>query len=313
MNQNHSTPSGRAPLTIGIDVGGTQVRVGVVDGLRVLEGLRRTPTHAFSNGNQFLDWLSNTINQLCDYNQCRSRVASIGIGLPGILDEKKGMLLRSINVSYLEGVALRAELSRKAGLPVKLMTDAEAATWGVYTQLSPKPKRFVHLRFGTGVACSCVMDGKIVPLVRIGCEHLRLLVVDHTASARPCTCGLHGCLETIASGKVLLRMIEDHGLSPSISVLQVAYMRGDAWCRSLGQEVAMSIICALCSISRELQPELISIGGGVPTHWPAMIDTVLQNVEKAFVEKKLAMPRIINMPDGDESGVLGAAILALPI
>jgi len=313
VRQNDSTASDRPPLAIGIDVGGTQIRVGVVDGLRVLAGMRRTPTASFSTANQLLDWLRCAINQLCDLHVCRSCVTSIGIGLPGVLDEQKGMLRRSINVSFLEGVALRDQLSNMTKYPVTLMTDADAATWGAYSQLSlPKPKRFVHLRLGTGIACGLVADGKIAPLPRIGGEHLRMLVVDKTASAIPCICGLSGCLETIASGKALLRIMEDRGLSPSVSAIQKGYERGDAWCREYGTQVASSIISALCSISRELRPEIISLGGGVGTHWPALIDTVLRDAEYAFDKLNLSiMPRIIKTPDDVECGVQGAAAFSL--
>ncbi len=311
MNQRHSTEAAQRPLAIGIDVGGTHIRVSIVENLCVLDGLRQSPTSAFSSASQFFDWLSDSINQLCDLHKCRSRVTSIGMGLPGVLDEPKERLLRSINVPYLEGVALSDDLSRKTNLPVTLMTDAEAATWGAYANLSPKPDRFVHLRFGTGIACGCIRDSKIKPLIRIGQEHLRMLVVDETASAKPCACGLRGCLETIASGKALLHVIQAHGLTLNVAALQEGYVRGDAWCQKLCAEVASSIICAISSVCRELQPDEISIGGGVAKHWPAMIDVVLRDAEKTFTDNKLPMPRIMKTPADDESGVIGAAYLSL--
>ncbi len=299
-------------LAVGIDVGGTQIRVGVIKGMRVLDGLCRTPTSTFTTATQLFDWLDHSIDQLCNEHGGRSRMAGIGMGLPGKLDESRGSLLRSINVSYLEGVALRAELSQKTKLPVTLMTDADAATWGEICQLSPRPDRLVHLRLGTGVACGCVIEGKVVPLERIGYEHLRLLVVDQTESAIPCACGLRGCLETIASGKALLSMAKAHGLAPSVAAWQEGIVQGDSRLRKIGDEIVSAIVRALFSINRAFQPDVITLGGGVVTHWPMLIDAVRHEAEKTFDEKNLTLPRIMQMPGSEESGVLGAACLIMP-
>ena len=192
--------------TIGIDVGGTTTRIAAVDSAGRPLASHRTSTPA--DPGEFFNLLSRAALRLSKEaaSQRGEHVERVGLAVPGLLDRDRSAVRRSVALPWLEGRAVAAEFTGVSGLPCVLLTDAEAATWGEYAAKSPAPTRFVHLRVGTGIACGAVLDGELQRLDLDRTTHLELLVVDDGPEARPCACGLRGCLETIASGRALAEL-----------------------------------------------------------------------------------------------------------
>ncbi|RJP32478.1 MAG: ROK family protein [Phycisphaerales bacterium] len=130
----------------------------------------------------------------------RDRDPPIGVAVAGIVSADGKAILRAVNLQPLEGTAFVARLEAGLQRPVRLFTDAHAATWAEYLALPPpRPSRFVHLRLGTGVALGEARDGRYVAPARRGRHHPDLLIVDDGANAPRCACGLAGCLEAYLS------------------------------------------------------------------------------------------------------------------
>ncbi|MCH7871267.1 MAG: ROK family protein, partial [Planctomycetes bacterium] len=178
---------------------------------------------------------------------------------------------------------LAEALSARVDADARLCTDAEAATWGEYSAPAFRARRFVHLRLGTGIGCGVVLDGRLQRLDLDRTTHLEALVVDHGEDAALCGCGLRGCLELVASGEVLLQQ--------------------DA--SGIAERVTPAIITALENLTRQFDPEVIVIGGGVLSRFGALQDSIMRSADLSLNLAPIECARL-----GDDAGVIGAARVA---
>ncbi len=302
-------------FSIGVDVGGTFTRVGVVNGQGALLQIVRIPTPLDHNGAALTGEIARTVASLRLRAGARADAGGpicMGLALPGLVDRIGGTLARSVNLSFLESRPIVAELTNALALPVYIMTDAEAATWGEYTACNPRPRGFVHLRLGTGIALGVVQRGVLVDTAqptRRG--HLEVLITDHTKAAQPCPCGNRGCLETIASGPALVDQSKGAGLGNTLTDLHRAWVDGDPRAERIGDAALAALGVALCQVALTYAPEVICIGGGVVDALPRILDCdwVGAIVERHH-ESQPHAPKVVSARLGDHAGVIGAAMLA---
>ena len=302
-------------IAVGVDIGGTCTRVAAVDrNGRILVGCR-IPTPDDGNAEEFVLAVFRAIGDvLRESNVSLAEIRGIGLALPGILDRQLGTLVRSVNLSGLEGYPIRDELARRIQWPLILMTDAEAATWGEYATLEEPPRRFVHLRLGTGIACGVVVDGELQSLDEGRTTHLPALVVESGPNAKPCPCGLTGCLETVASGSALLSEAGRAGYADGLARLRHASETGDMPACQILDRATQALGVALDNLVEDFQAEVISLGGGVIDQLPILIDAATASrTESGEVPPTKGSPpvSIERSQRGDDAGVIGAALLAI--
>ncbi|MBI1826150.1 MAG: ROK family protein [Planctomycetes bacterium] len=240
----------------------------------------------------------------------------IGLAVPGVIDAQAGIVRRSVNLPFLENRPIARDLSeaiQKSDSPtsniVVLMTDADAATWGEYSTMNPLPRRFAHLRIGTGIALGIVIDGVPQPRDPNRRTHLPLLVVDHSPSAGECPCGLRGCLETIASGPAITSQARAMLGITNLNKLEQAVAQGHPGALDLISNCASAILVACAAIQGEFMVDMISLGGGALFALPSLLESCHSTAKKSrnFREKTLVLgPAAL----GDNAGVFGAALLA---
>ncbi len=266
---------------IGIDVGGTTTRVGIVASDSALVSVER-----FETGEDFaslLDAIAVGVSSvIARSGLSRGECSRAGLAVPGLIDGRSGQVTRCINLPFLEGrhpvellpVSLRAD--------ALVLSDAEAATWGEFAAREESPKRYAHLRLGTGVACGVVVDGLMVELGRPKHQHAYVLVFDDSQDAVMCKCGQRGCLEAVAS-----RGAVGEGAGEIV------------------ESASRAVAIVIRRIAAEYAIEVVSLGGGVVAEFPAMIELVLREVEsvEAF--------RVEGCLLGDYAGVVGAGVWAL--
>ena len=234
-----------------------------------------------------------------------------GLALPGLLERARGAVRRSVNLPVLEGQPIRDDLARDLGIPVTLTTDAEATGWAEYHVRRPKPHRFVHLRLGTGIACGVVIDGQLLRLDEGRTGHLPTLVVDHSDNALSCTCGRRGCLETLASGAVLLEQARAIGGAEDLAQLQTAVERGDQRATIMVEQAAAALAAAYDNLTAEFQAKIITVGGGVMNYLPILFDLALEHYRSAHRRPGRAVSATVEPARLDnDAGVIGAAMLA---
>jgi len=170
------------------------------------------------------------------------------------------------------------------------------------------PRRFAHLRLGTGIALGLVIENKLLPRDPNRRTHLPLLVVDHTANALACPCGLRGCLETITSGPAISSQAHQLlGLS-NLADLEIAYSKGNQTAIELIHGCAAAIRSASTAIQKEFDVDVISIGGGVMNALSSLLKCLISAEKEALQERRLIpiVPSVL----GDDAGVVGVALLA---
>ena len=290
------------PLAVGIDIGGTTSRAALVDQQGNILDLARRPTPA--GFDELTGWIRAMYVAL---SAGRLAPVPLGLALPGVVDRAKGMLVRSVNLAWLERQPLVATLERDAGIRPHLTSDAEAATWAEYVQCDDSFDSFVHLRLGTGVACGVVIHGTLLPTDPARRDHWPVLIVDQSANAPQCPCGLRGCLELYASGKSLTAKARALGFQ-ELADLQSALEAGDPRADAVIEDAARAVNTAIGNLAARFAVETVVMGGGVLTALPSLFNLVRDAYERENPEGSVAVQasRL-----GDDAGIIGAASLAL--
>ena len=300
-------------IAIGIDVGGTRTRVAAADRSGCVLARRRCLADRTPAGNALIDWLDCAVAEVCEEARPHdAEIRGIGLALPGIIDRQRGVVVRSVNLSFLEGRPIAEELRRCTGLDVRLMTDADAATWAEYLAYSPCPRCFVHLRLGTGIACGAVVDGSLQDLSVGRAGHLDALVVDDRPDAATCRCGKRGCLEMVASGVALTERGRRAGFENGLRDLRQGWERQDPAAMKIVREAAAGLSVALRNLGRRFGPEVISVGGGVVSQLPVLLETALDHLRASETSNTCDVkPSVQRSCLGDDAGAIGAALLAM--
>lgn len=297
---------GACGFAIGVDIGATSTRIGLVDSSGAMVERLAYSTRVDVSTACFISRLAGDVTAIRNRWPVRTvERFPLGLGVPGTLDRDRNTVVRCVGIPSLEGVALAKDLAERINADVSLWTDAEAATWGEYSAQTPRPRRFVHLRLGTGIGCGAVLDGQLQRLDANRTTHLEALVVDHGADAVQCICGLCGCLETVASGAALLQQAARLGFGDGLSGVEQATADGNESALNLVANAARYVVTAINNLGHQFRPDVICVGGGVVDHLPALRSAILR-----YAAERLPALRIEPARLGDDAGVLGAARLA---
>ena len=190
-------------MRLGIDLGGTAIKSGLVDDAGQVFFYETLPTNASGGADAVLDALTDA----CRRQLARAAVAAVGIGMPGTVDEARGVLVRAANLP-LADYPLTQALSRRLGIPAYLGNDANCALYGeIYAGAGRESDNFLLVTVGTGIGGGIRIGGKI----HLGMEG-RAGEFGHMIVAmdgRPCRCGRVGCWEQYASATALCRMTRE--------------------------------------------------------------------------------------------------------
>lgn len=282
-------------LRISVDIGGTSLRVALIDDRRGIVERRTLATPRADNPDDFsgtyaalLEGLAGEIAALRRpwSHADESHLTSIGVALAGIVDPRDGAVVRSVNLPYCEGHPLAQDLAQRCGAEVWLCTDIQAATWAEFTA-SSRPAAFGHLRLGTGVGYAEIRDGRFAALARKPGRHLDALRLGD-AWDRPCACGLHGCLEAYVSRSALKARSADSPI--------------DEWA------IESALTEVVGSLRRRLGGNaLLVFGGGLIEEYPA-IQEHFRVLCAHPGGREVAELRAAQCDD--DAGLLGAASLA---
>jgi glucokinase len=307
---------------IGIDAGGTKLLGGVVDeGLVVHHRVHRT--WRGSDRGETLDIFVESVEEV---RAAAPDVRAVGFGIPALVEWDKGVSRWSTHLP-LEDVRFRDLMSERLGLPVVVDNDANAALvaearFGAARGLS----HAVFVALGTGIGSGLLLDGRVYRgALGFGAE-IGHMVVDLHGPECQGACPGRGCLEVLASGSTIGR----EGLaaarsSPSSAlgrrlaagreitggiVTELAHSGDDA-ARSVLAEVGRRLGYGLVGVVNIFNPEVIVIGGGAVAAGDLLLDPAREVVATRALPPMRELVRIMPAHFGDESGMLGAALLAL--
>lgn len=313
-------PSSQA-VRAGIDLGGTNIKIGLVTPANEILDSLSIPTLAERAPQAIIEDMAEAVKKLLARNNLSVHdCTGIGIGSPGTIDSKTGTVLYSNNIRW-ENVELAAMLGQLLPLPVKADNDANCAALGEAKAGAAKGCQDVALlTLGTGVGGGIIYKGQLIP------EGGELGHIMLEKDGRQCTCGRKGCVEAYASASALIRDARDAAASNPDSLLNslcgnnLEAMNAEIpfTAAKLGDLIALGLIDDYTRALGELvtdivnfyHPEKVLLGGGVCAQGDYLIRPIQDYVEKnAFGHKFVRLPQILRAELSNSAGIIGAANL----
>ncbi len=306
---------------IGIDLGGTFIKAGIVDSKGNLIDSLQIPTGVEANSTSVvMQNIKDSIRNLLSRNKDK-KIKAIGVGVPGIADEKGNISIFS-NIRVFDNYPMADELKSEFKLPSFVDNDANNAAIGEFLfGAGRQRKNFVLITVGTGIGGGIFINGKIYH-GRNGCagEVGHMLI---SPDGRPCGCGNYGCWESFASANALIKRAKElikKGIKTSLikfypenisaKVIVEEAKSGDRVALTLFEEMCEYLGIGIANLVNILNPELCIIGGGVSGARDFLLDKVrfyssLYAISYAFEGFEIKLAEL-----GNDAGVLGSAALA---
>lgn len=311
---------------IGVDLGGTNIAVGLVNENMEIVKKMSTPTGAERPAAEIVNDIAALCkNVCCEVGTELSNVESIGIATPGIANHDTGVVEYANNLPFRKFPI--AELLGKAlngAVTVKIENDANAAAWGEACAGAAKgTKNSVMITLGTGVGGGIIINGKVYSGFNYAGGELGHIVIE--VDGAPCSCGRRGCWEAYSSATALIRMTKEkieecraagretlmaNAAKISGRTACDAMRAGDAAAKEVYDKYIKYLASGLATIINIFQPEVISLGGGISGEGQSLIDAVEPIVRKeqyGGTIVRLTELRIAKL--GNDAGIIGAAML----
>lgn len=306
---------------IGIDLGGTNIAVGIVTEDYTLYAKDSTPTLAARPWQEVVSDMAALVKKVVEQNGLDpAGCIGVGIGSPGICNGPKGEVVYSNNLHW-ENVPLCATVTRLTGFPCRLSNDANCAALGEVVAGAAKGcKNAVMITLGTGVGGGVIIDGKIYEgQESAGAElgHATLI-----SDGVECTCGRKGCIESYASATGLIRMGKEAAAAHPESVLnggrisaRIVYdaMRaGDAAAKEVVDKYEQYLGETIVNYVNIFRPEMLLLGGGISGEGKNLTDPMNAYVRAhCFGGDRSYVTRVETATLGNRAGIIGAAALCL--
>lgn len=283
-------------FAIGIDIGGTNTRVGVVKSSGELHAFKEIPTNLSLAPAQFLKIITE---------ECHSFLqdaSAIGIGIAG--QTENGFLHFAPNLQW-KNIAIGKLFHELTGLPVLVENDVRAALYGESICGAGKDcDNLLLISLGTGLGGAVISNGQLLRGDRGSAAEIGHLCIDF--NGHPCTCGSNGCLEAYVGGWAIQK--NSAGLSPA-QVFQRAKI-GDPHCLKIIKEVNLALGAGVASLLNIFNPRRVIYSGGIFQAHPELVESMKVEAKK----RALAIPTgHLEWRQGEleHPGVIGSALAAL--
>ena len=308
---------------IGIDLGGTNIRIALLSSSGDIMGIHKQPTHAEREIGRILEAIASGIMILINEHQLsREDIVGVGLGAPGFLSLDAGVIHSSPNLPTVNETPVVALLERLTGLPVYLENDANAAAVGEHWIGAGQGSRnLLCITLGTGVGSGFILHDTIWH----GSNDLAG-ELGHTTlflDGLPCNCGRKGCLEAYVSATGIVtrtRLALSGGRSSSLSHLlaqgenQLTSVmiyehakKGDPLARELLEETGRYLAVSLGNVLNLLDLETIILGGQVSQAGEFLFRPTIEEVERRAIRAAYYPLKIVPAQLGDHAGIIGAA------
>jgi glucokinase len=296
-------------FTIGLDLGGTNLRAAAVDRSGKLLG-RVSGKTAWSAGREaILGDMTDailTLRERCGANE----LAGIGVAVPGFILLKEGVIRNSNNLASLEDFPIRDEMSRRLGTPIILENDANAAGMGEkWIGAGRNVDDLVLLTLGTGIGGAIIANGKLMRgFLGMAGELGHITVVPN---GNPCGCGNRGCIEKHASATAVTAMAKLLGLGDGLTAKEVydLALAGSDKARGIFISMGEALGIALATLINTFNFPLYLLSGGVLGAWDLFAPAMLEEARRRSFTFRTTDTRIEKAELGNEAGLFGAAYL----
>ena len=311
--------------TIGIDVGGTNLKAGLVSDSCEITAARKMPLVWESQEKLAADLAELAEGVVRDGGISREEVASIGIGFPGPVDSRRGAVIHTVNIP-IRDMPIARLMAPYWQVPIHLGNDADCAALGEFSRFgSAEIESLILVTLGTGIGTGLIFGGRIWS-GHNGCggEGGHMVIVH---GGEQCTCGRRGCWERYASASALVRQtrraMEEHRDSAmwrlaggelervSGRTAFEAMRAGDRAGKAVVDQYVRYLAEGLVNLINLLQPDVICLGGGVShEREESLLLPLRERVMESYFDRAMDRhTRIVTARLGNDAGIIGAALL----
>jgi glucokinase len=313
-----------SPYFVGLDVGGTSMKAGVVDDAGQPLGLPvNLPTEAYKGQAHGLARMCETIRAAVSAaGVALTDVAAVGVATPGTMDIPAGVILDPPNLRPWQNVPVRQHIGETFGLPTAFQNDANAAAYGeLWAGAGRGVRSLVLFTLGTGVGGGIILGDRVVEGEHSHGAELGHMKIEMT-SPRRCGCGRYGCLEAYASATAVVKRTEEaleaddgrsslHPLrfSGGLTARAVfdAAAEGDKLAVRLVEETAFYLAVGAMNMMHTIDPDMIAFGGGMIAAGNGFLDRIRQHIHYLAFPVPAERTQVCYAKLGADAGYIGAA------
>ena len=316
-----------AKYVLGIDLGGTNIKMGCFDTNLKLIGKISVPTGAEMDPEFIVEKFHSVSEELLTQNGLSlADVCAVGIGSPGPVDLTEGVVLAAPNFPLFKNVPLKDMVAKRLGKPTILENDANAACWAEHVIGTGKGvEHMILLTLGTGIGGGIISDGKLIHGPSGGAAELGHVIIY--PDGRTCPCGQKGCVEAYASANsTAARATEavQDGAESSLSIILKEQGKitckdvfehasdGDAVAKEIVEGTAKALALVCVQLANMTDPQLIVFAGGMIAAGDLLLDQIRlfykQYIGHLFNRGSL---ELCFATLGEDAGIIGASSLAL--
>lgn len=309
---------------IGIDLGGTNIAAGLVDGSLKIVDKCSIKTNVPRSVESIVADMGEMVRELMERNHLTwEDVSSVGVGVPCTANQENGHMEDANNLGF-EDVPFLSLLAEETACSVRFENDANAAAWGEYVTGGYPEDSFIMVTIGTGIGGGIILGGKLWAGINGAAAEFGHMTVDY--DGMPCNCGRKGCFEAMASANALIAMakkaMETHpesalwqlcgGNAEHVEAKTVfdAAASGDGLGEAILNDYLTCLAEGIANIINIFQPAVLCIGGGVSRAGDALLLPLREKVARRIYSKNAGRnTRIILAKLDNDAGILGAALL----
>lgn len=303
---------------IGIDLGGTNLKAGIVDRNGKILHQFSIKTDANAESQVISRQICELVAEIIKKGRIgQADIVGIGLGSPGLIDKKGETILFSPNLPKWHDVPIKKVIGEKFDLPCILENDANAAAWGEkWVGAGKNANSLVMLTLGTGIGGGIIIDNKLWRGMNNVAAEIGHMTIQ--ADGPRCNCGNYGCIEVYASATGMVRRFKELLESGKASSLKKndeitakriseAAVQGDKTALSIIEETGRYLGIAMVNIIHILNPEVIVLAGGMIGSGELLMNPIKQIIEKRALKASYKDTKILFSQLGTDAGIIGAA------
>lgn len=310
---------------VGVDLGGTNIAVGVVDEDYKIIGRGKVKTNAPRPAEEIFADIKKAIDlAVADAGLTMEDIEKVGVGTPGSINQETGIIEFSNNLKF-DNVPAKKMLEALTGKECSFENDANAAALGeAYAGAGNGAKDFVAVTLGTGVGSGIIVNGKVVSGINYAGGEMGHTVI--VVNGKPCNCGRSGCWECYASATALISQTKEKMQEcPDSKMWEIcdgdiervngrtafnAMYDGDEAAKEVVDNYIYYVSVGVTNIINTFQPEVVCIGGGISNEGDNLLNPIRSHVEKERYSKYAKkQTKICKAVLGNDAGIIGAALL----
>jgi len=313
-------------MLVGIDLGGTNIKAGLITAEARILDQTSCRTEVEKGFERVLEQMAEAVRLLCGRNNVAPQdVRAVGVGCPGVVDVKGGLVVIAPNFPGWRDAPVRAALRQRLnGLPVVLENDANVTAYAEYRLGGGRGlSSLVLITLGTGIGSGIIIDGKMHRGATDSAGELGHVTVQ--AGGRPCGCGRRGCLETYCSATGTVARFREALGAGRLSVLSAraleareitardifeAAANGDALAWEIVDETARYLAIGCDIIVNLIDPDTIVFSGGMTAAGDLLMNPVEKYARELFFPRPKGRTRLVITQLGGDAGIIGAALCA---